>query len=194
MRRFWQTLGGYLTAPARGRASAAPARARPALEALEQRWQPSTLTPNQPIMPPFPTVQVQVPRFVVATPNPMTLVGKTADLGIFRAFQITAMQQEANGSFTFSGTFNGHAVTGFIDAPRFGGPLLVTAGISFTGSWLDSQGLQHRVQYVGTLNMDWNRATTWGTLNLAHENTGAALLVYGPWSNEPPAAVNGTFA
>ena len=54
-------------------------------------------------------------------------------------------------------------------------------------------GLQHRVGYSGTLNMDWGRATTWGTVNHAYENTGVAILLEGPWHNEPPWMVNGTF-
>src|SRR4051812_15021476 len=118
MRRFWQTLNRFLPAPARVRAPAPPARARPALEALEGRWQPATLTPNQPIMPPGPTALVQAPRFVVATPSPMTLAGKAVDLGLVEEFRITAVQPAADGSFTFSGTFNGHAVSGVIGAPR----------------------------------------------------------------------------
>jgi hypothetical protein len=193
MRRFWHALSRYLPAPERGRPSAAPARARPTLEALEERWQPATLMPNQPITPPFPTVQVQVPTFVVPTPNPMTLVGKTAELGFVHHFRITAMQQAADCSFTFSGTFDGHTVTGLINAPRSGGPLLTTASISFLGSWFDENNLQHRVQYAGTLNMDWTRMTTWGTLNQAYENAGPALLLEGPWHNEPPETVSGTF-
>src|SRR5262245_60320945 len=140
MRRFWRTLIRYLHAAAGDRAPAPPARARPALEALEERWQPSTLTANPPITPPFPAVMIPPPNFVVAKPSPLTLVGKTAGLGLFNAFQITAMQQQADGSFTFSGAFDGHAVTGIIDASRFGGPLLTTAGISFSGRWFDSDG------------------------------------------------------
>lgn len=191
MRRFWQTLIRHLYDPARERSSVP--RARLALEALEERWQPTTLTPNQPILPPFPTAQVRPTQYVVATPNPMTLVGKTAELGFLNNFQITSMQKQADGSFTYTGTFNGHTINGFITAPQFGGPLLTTASISFTGSWVDSIGLQHRIQYVGTLNMDWNRMTTWGTLNHAYENTGAALLLEGPWHNEPPRMVSATF-
>ena len=124
-----------------------------ALEPLEERWQPSTLTPNQPIMPPYPTALVQPSRYVIATPSPVSLVGKTAELSILEDFQITAVQQQADGSFTFTGTFDGHAVTGTISARRFGGPLLTTAGVGFSGSWLDSNGLQHRVRYAGTLNI-----------------------------------------
>jgi hypothetical protein len=160
MRRLWQTLTRYLPAPSRARTPAPPARARPALEAMEERWQPSTLTPNQPITPPFPAALVQAPRYVIATPDPVTLVGKTTEFSILEDFQITAMQRQADGSFTFTGTFHGHAVSGNIGARSFGGPLLTTGAISFTGGWFDANGLQHRVQYAGTLNMDWNGATT----------------------------------
>jgi hypothetical protein len=187
MRRFWHAPSRYLPAPA------PPARTRLVLEALEDRYQPSALTPNQTIVAPFSTAQVQPSRFVVATPNPMTLVGKTAEMSFLEEFQITAMQQAADGSFTFTGTFAGHAVAGVIGARSFGGPLLTTGAISFSGSWFDSDGLRHRVQYTGTLNMDWNRVTTWGTLNRAYENTGADLLLEGPWHNEPPRTVSTTF-
>src|SRR4029450_128220 len=92
-----------------------------------------------------------------------------------------------------NGPLRGHAIIGYISAPHLGGPLLTTASIGFSGSWYDSMNLQHRVQAPGTLNMNWSQATTWGTLNEASENSGLALLLEGPWHNEPPSLVSGNF-
>src|SRR5262245_62107818 len=98
MRRLWQSLSRFLSATTRGPESSA--RAHLTLEALEARWQPSTLTPNQPILLPLPTATLQASTRTIATPNPMSLVGKTVELGLFDHLQITAMQQQADGSFT----------------------------------------------------------------------------------------------
>ena len=163
MRRLWQTLSRSLSATTRGPEPSA--RARLTLEALEERWQPSTVMPTRPIPQPFPTVMVQPPSVAITLPNPMSVVGKTAELGLFNNLQITAMQQQADGSFTFNGTFRGHAIIGPNGAPHLGGPLPTTASIGFSGSWYDSMNLQHPVQYASTLNTNSSQATTWGTLN-----------------------------
>jgi hypothetical protein len=193
MRRFLYTLLGRRSPAVRTIRRPAPG-ARPALESLESRDVPSGFTTYRINYPPgYPAYIRAYPIFQITQPSPTMLAGKSVTLALtgtpsnlFGTLKITSLTQQADGSYTFTGTYYSYSyhpvdgmgqpatvsVTGTIGAPQYAGLATSTCAIQLDGDLPQAtanvlgapQSVEERVHFQGTVTLTATRATTSGQL------------------------------